>query len=134
MKVILNLGKETEVKDLSFDEWRLFMAEYLRYNPYASHAWDVMTGLRGPDSPSERPDMSPDEHSKSYKGRRTRKYNTVEVIREAAFFGSMGGGARHHKDNKVIVPSYEKRDHFDRHVVRAANALGLQVKVEEKEP
>lgn len=119
-------------KSMTFDEWREFMAEFLRHNPNASKAWDLITCQRGPDSPSERPDMKPAESAKAYKGRRERKYNTVEVIRAASFGGVVGGAARSHKADKVIVPPSEQRDHFDRHVVRAAQVLGLKVEVADK--
>ena len=119
-------------RSMTFKEWQEFMAEFLRYNDSASKAWDVITCQRGPDSPSERPDMGPAESAKAYKGRRERKYNTVEVIRAASFGGVVGGAARSHKADKVVVPPPEQRDHFDRHVVRAAGVLGLKVEVSEK--
>ena len=130
MKVILDSGKEVSIKELSFTEWRRFMSEFMSSNHNASKAWDVMGCVRGPDSPSERPDMTPDESSKAYSGRRDRKFKTVEIIREAMFFGSIGGCARHHRDSKVTVRPHGKQDHFDRHVERAAHALDLTVEYE----
>ena|SRR3990167_9926317 len=127
MKILFDDGQTVSVKHLSFNQWRQFMSEYMSMSPQASLAWDLMGCVRGPDSPSERPDMSSDESSIAYQGRRERKYKTVEVIRQAMFFGSIGGAARFHKDNKVILPRRSSYDHFDKHVERAANAIGLQV-------
>ena len=129
MQVVID-GQTLEVDSLSFDQWREFMREYLSLNPSAGAAWDVLTCQRGPDAPSERPDMSSSEFSKAYAGRRERKYNTVEVIREVAFFGTVGGAARHHKADRVKLPPKSRWDHFDRHVERAARVLGLKVEVE----
>lgn len=127
MKVVLDSGKTIDIRDLSFTDWRRFMSEYMSQNPYASQAWDVMGIIRGPDFPSERADMSPAEHATAYKGRRERKFNTVEILREAMFFGVVGGGARHHKSSVVILPPRSHWDHFDRHVERAARALGIRI-------
>jgi len=116
------------VDNMSLNDWRRFMARFLCYNPNADRAWDILTCLRGPDYPSERPDMSPEESGRAYSERRKRKYDTVEVIRSAAFFGVVGGSARHHADDKVKLPPSSRWDHFDKHVARAANVLGLPVK------
>ena len=93
--------------------------------------WDLMCGLRGPDSPSERGDMTTTEHARAYKGRRARKFKTVEVIRQKAFYGVIGGCARHHDDDHITLPPTVERDHFDRHMERAAQVLGIEVRVEE---
>lgn len=130
MTIDFGNGKPVQVGNLTFDQWREFMSEYLSLNPYASRAWDLLTCLRGPDFPSERGDMTPKESGKAYAGRRERKFKTVEVIREAAFFGTVGGAARSHKGDRVLVPAGPKQDHFDRHVIRAANVIGLKVEVE----
>lgn len=90
--------------------------------------WDVLTCQRGPDTPSERSEMTASEYSAAYKARRERKYKTVEVIRAAA--GISASGARKHKDDKVVLPNSQKWDHFDRHVYAAARALGLKVEYE----
>lgn len=89
--------------------------------------WSVITCLRGPDFPSERPNMSEAEHKKAYKARRDRKFDTVEIIR-AASVGQVGG-ARVHVDDHVTLPPKDQWDHFDKHVARAAAALGLKVKL-----
>lgn len=112
---------------ISFQEWQEFMATFLSSNSASGRAWDVITCQRGPDFPSERPDMSGEEHRKAYAGRRERKFNTVEVVRKASFGGVVGGCARSRKDTKVLLPPSSCWDHFDRHVQRAAIVLGLKV-------
>lgn len=118
----------TAAHEMTLKEWRLFMMELLRSNPNASAVWDIMTALRGPDSPSERPDMDPVEASSAYAGRRKRKYDTVEVVRAKAFYGVCGGQARSHADEAVTLPPSQQWDHFDKHVARAARWLKLGVK------
>ena len=103
------------------------MQEFMSKNQYASAAWDIMGCVRGPDSPSERPDMKASEASAAYGGRRKRKYETVEVLREEMFFGACGGSARHHKDDHVKLPSPSSYDHFDKHIERGARAIGIKV-------
>ena len=118
------------------DEMRTLIGKFLSTAPgyEASRLWDIITCQRGPDSPSERGDMSPTEASQAYAGRRARKRETVEVIRAQSFGGVVGGAARSRKDiNYVVVPPEKERDHFDRHVVKAAQALGLEVRVKEEE-
>ena len=129
MHIILDNGKEIPVKDLSLDVWRRFMAEFMGQNPNSGLAWDIMGCIRGPDSPSERPDMSATDAKKAYSGRRERKYQTVEVLRQVMFFGVVGSAARSHKGTKVILPTHSQRDHFDRHVERAAQALDIPVEI-----
>ena|SRR3990167_1461489 len=118
-------------RSISFDDFRKFMGEFISTNPNAGPAWDLITCLRGPDFPSEKGNMSPKEAQVAYRARRARKYRTVEVIRSVAFFGSVGGAARHHSDEVVILPPRPEWDHFDRHVARAANVLGLTVMEDE---
>lgn len=116
-------------QEASFDDLRRFMGQVIRYNPNSGALWDLITCLRGPDSPSERPDQSSEESAKAYAGRRERKRRTVEVIRENAFFGVVGGAARHRPGKVVQLPPRNQWDHFDRHVQRAASVLGLEVEV-----
>lgn len=126
-------GESIKIKELSLDQWREFMAEFLRKNHIAAgKAWDLMSTVRGPDFPSERPDMSTDDHSMAYKGRRDRKRKTVEVIRNKMFNGVVGGCARSRQDDHVTLPPISEWDHFDRHVHTSALILGLKVKTEEK--
>lgn len=112
---------------ITFDEWRKWMKKILRESPDSGKIWDLMCAQRGPDSPSERPDMSPYDHSVAYDGRRARKRATVEVIRANSFGGMVGGCARSRAGDSVILPSRNTWDHFDRHVATAAGWLGLKV-------
>lgn len=89
--------------------------------------WDVITCLRGPDSPSERPNMGAEEAAAAYKARRARKYDTVEVIRGASV--GQCGGARTRTDTFVTLPDESMWDHFDKHVARAAKALNVEIKI-----
>ena len=119
-------------RECSLDEFRQFMALFLGGNPNSGQGWDLICAQRGPDSPSERSDMAPGDSAKAYAGRRERKFRTVEVIRNASFFGVSGGCARSHKDTKVVLPPMKHWDHFDRHVQRAANILGLKVEINDE--
>lgn len=121
-----------QLKSLTFDEQRVVIGIFLK-NPGGGNLWDLLTGLRGPDSPSETPDMSSSESAKAYQGRRDRKYKSTEVIREEAFFGVVGGAARYRKATKVLLPPQSLWDHFDKHAYRAANAIGLKVEYESKD-
>lgn len=132
MTIILDNGDKIPARDMSLSVWRRLMAELMTTNPNASSMWDLMGCVRGPDTPSENPSMSPDDFNKAYKERRKRKYQTVEVIRSVLFYGAVGEGARSHEDTKVIVRPAKQRDHYDVHVLRAARALGLSVEEEGK--
>lgn len=123
--------KEIKFSQLSLTDLREFMYFALRESPAAGQFWDLITGLRGPDSPSERPDMSSEESAKAYAGRRNRKYDAGEVIRDTAFFGACGGCARSHAGDTIVVNPASKQDHYDRHAVRAAKVIGLKVKERE---
>ena len=127
MKLIFDDGTTKSFNELSLEDWRRMMADLLSVNHNAASIWDIMGCVRGPDNPSEHSGMSSKEHAAAYKGRRNRKFDTVEVIREAMFFGRCGGSARHHKDTKVKVNPPGFQDHFDGHVIKAAKALGLKV-------
>jgi hypothetical protein len=116
----------------TFDGMRSVLFDYLRNYDPGGRMWDLLTGLRGPDSPSERPDLSDEVNRTNYAARRARKRQTVEVIRGHAFPGI--GGARYRTDvSQVVLPQPNKWDHFDKHVARAAKALNLSI-VYEKEP
>lgn len=93
--------------------------------PCGKELWDVLTGLRGPDWPSEK---GGDESMKMYRLRRRRKFLAGEVIRGASFPGV--GGARHRTDDHIILPPESRWDHYDKHMDRAARALGLTVTVD----
>lgn len=121
-----------EVKDLTLDQMRELIGEYIQRGRDAGSLWDLMAVVRGPDYPSERPDQSAQDHAIAYKGRRDRKRETGEVLRANVFCGKVGGGARYRTDiNYVTLPPANERDHYDRHVERAAGILGLKVKVKE---
>ena len=130
MQIIKDDGQVVTVRDLSLDDWRRFMAEFMTKNSNSSSAWDLMGCIRGPDSPSENPSMTSKESSEAYAGRRKRKFQTIEIIRNHMFFGVVGGCARSHNDNKVTLPSPHRYDHFDRHVQKAARILGLRIQNE----
>ena len=118
---------EIDVSGYSLDDLRRLVGKMLTTNPNSDRLWDILTALRGPDAPSERPNMKPKEALAAYASRRERKYRTVEILRERAFFGAVGGVARHHDDDKVTLPPHVAWDHFDKHVARAANAIGIKV-------
>lgn len=94
--------------------------------------WDILTALRGPDSPSERPDMSPSEASNAYRARRLRKFKTGEVIRGVS--GLHAGEARYRVDTHVSLPPSDRWDHYDKHVWKAASALGLEIRTDDGSP
>lgn len=114
-----------------FDKIRRQIGEWLK-GPCGSRLWDLMCALRGPDFPSERPDMEPAASQAAYAARRDRKYKSCEVVREAAFFGVIGGAARHHPDTKILLPPSKEWDHYDKHQARAAAVLGLEVQETER--
>lgn len=116
---------------MTFTEKRRQIGEWLREEG-GGQLWDLMCALRGPDSPSERVDMPPEEYRRMYAARRRRKHGTVEVIRQKAFFGVTGGCARHHDDDHIILPPVAEWDHFDHHMSRAARIVGVEVKTEDR--
>lgn len=120
------------LEELSFDEQRVVIGIFLREDR-GQKLWDLMTGLRGPDAPSERPDLSSSENRVNYDLRRKRKFNSTEVIREHAFFGVVGGAARHHMSDEILLPPTNEYDHFLKHMERAARAIGLKVTNESNE-
>jgi hypothetical protein len=132
MKISTNFGdKKIAIEDLTLAQWRLLMAKFFKKNPNSSSAWDLLACVRGPDYPSERPDMNQSESASAYRSRRERKFRTVEIIRHKLFYGVIGGCARSHADTHVTLPKVSQWDHFDRHVQRAANILELPIKTED---
>lgn len=123
---LLKQGLEEELEKLSFDEQRVAIGIFLKEDR-GQKLWDLLTGLRGPDEPSERSDQDSTVNAANYAGRRKRKYNSTEVIREAAFFGVVGGSARYHQANEIILPPGNEWDHFDKHMARSAHAVGLKI-------
>jgi len=125
---------EINSRKATWPELRSFMGDVIAHNPNSRKLWDLITGLRGPDSPSERPDMSQTEQAEAYEGRRKRKAKTVEVIRGHAFGGIVGGSARSRDDRDyVVLPPESEWDHFDKHVARAAHTIGLTVKIDARQ-
>lgn len=117
------------VEEASIDDIRKLISEWFKTGKGGGF-WDLITALRGPDYPSERPDMSAGEQSAAYSARRKRKYASTEVIRKKAFYGVIGGAARSHDDDHITLPPQSKWDHFDKHMARAAAVLGLEVRFE----
>jgi hypothetical protein len=133
-EVMTMVAGKVDPKKASLDELRQFLGDVIQYNPQSKELWDLLTSLRGPDSPSETSTMSPSEASKAYDARRKRKHLTVEVIRGRAFNGIVGGAARFRTDiDFVTLPPRKEWDHFDKHVERAALVLGLGIKIEGEE-
>lgn len=113
------------------DEMRALVGEFLSTAPgnERQRFWDIITCQRGPDSPSERGEMADSEASAAYQLRRKRKRDTVEVIRAMSFGGVVGGAARYRTDIQyVTLPPSSQWDHFDRHVYKAAMALGIEIR------
>ena len=108
--------------ELSLDEMRQLIGLYLTTNSAGGKLWDIMGIVRGPDAPSEGTENDPG----AYQARRARKYKGVEVLRNRAFFGMVGGGARHREGDEIEL--LVGGDHHDRHLVRAASILGVQIK------
>lgn len=125
-KPVLSDEVKKMLEGLTFDEQRVAMGIFIKTDR-GQHLWDLITGLRGPDSPSERPDRSSKENKEAYALRRKRKYNSTEIIRSHAFFGVVGGSARYHGGEEIILPPSSEWDHFDKHMARAAQAIGLRI-------
>lgn len=104
---------------------------YLKGSPNGQALWDILTALRGPDNPTEREGMPADQWNEQYSLRRARKRETVEVIRGKTFPNC--GEARCREDiDYVTLPPKTEWDHFDKHVARAANWLGLKIETKAK--
>lgn len=102
--------------------------------PCGSNLAAILAAQRGPDSPSERPDMSGQDHQKAYWGRRARKRSSGEVIRAASFYGIGHVGARTRKGDTIILPPAGQWDHYDKHMAQAAGVLGIKVVQDEAAP
>ena len=112
---------------MTFEEMRECIGVWLK-GPHGGELWDLMCAQRGPDSPSERDNMGADQRAVAYAARRKRKFNTTEVIRQASWGGVVGGSARSHQGNSITLPPQEEWDHFDKHMARAAEMVGLTIK------
>lgn len=111
--------------DMELGDFLKFVGDYCRRS---EAAWSVITALRGPDSPSERPNHSHAKSSELYWLRRERKRRTVEVIRGKAV--GQVGAARTRKADSITLPPSSCWDHFDKHCARAANVLGLHINID----
>lgn len=121
-----------EFNQLSFDEVRKLIGGYL-HTPEGGKLWDLMAVVRGPDYPSERPNMDRKTSAEMYRGRRNRKAETGEVLRSKLFGGKIGGSARSRTDiDYVTLPPRSEWDHYDRHVERAAQIMGLEVRIKDE--
>jgi hypothetical protein len=127
-----------KVEKSSVDEWDLkqIREQIGRWlsGPHGSNLAGILAAQRGPDSPSERGDMSSEEHDKAYWGRRARKASSGEAIRAASFFGLGKVGARSRNADYITLPPRELWDHYDKHMAQAAQSLGLEVKIDENAP
>lgn len=128
--------KETnlaELNDWSLDDIRKQIGRWLG-GPNGANLATILAAQRGPDSPSERPDMSGPDHDRAYWGRRARKSSSGEVIRRASFFGLGTVGARSRQGDSIILPPRSKWDHYDKHQAQAATVLGIKVIESEDAP
>lgn len=126
MPTLVEIQNSIEKGNIDLDEMRQIIGTFLRRSPEGSSLWDIMTALRGPDSPSEADGMTQEQYRQAYAGRRARKFGGVEIIREHAFFGAAGGTARRHYDDTVTLMG--NGDHHDRHLESAARVLGLKIR------
>jgi hypothetical protein len=122
-----------EVDGWALDDIRKQIGRWLSGKHGASLA-AILAAQRGPDSPSERPDMGSAEHATAYWGRRARKASSGEVIRQASFFGLGRVGARSRKGDSITLPLSNKWDHYDKHMAQAAGVLGIKVIQDEAAP
>ncbi len=103
------------------------IAEWCRAD---AQLWHIVTALRGPDSPSERPGDSPSDFKSRYAGRVNRKMKTGAVIRAKAGFTNVGGARYKEADHVTLPKDKSSWDHYDKHINAAAVALGLRVEME----
>jgi hypothetical protein len=127
-----------EQSDAEIDGWgldgiRRQIGRWLS-GPHGANLATILAAQRGPDSPSERGDMSSVEHDRAYWGRRARKSSSGEVIRSASFFGLGKVGARARRGDSIILPPRKIWDHYDKHQASAAAILGIKVIESEDAP
>lgn len=124
---------DSDINNWSLDEIRTQIGRWLNGQHGASLA-SILAAQRGPDSPSERPDMDMTNHDRAYWGRRARKHSSGEVIRAVSFFGLGKVGARSRSASSITLPPQKYWDHYDKHMAEAARILGLEVKFDENAP
>lgn len=116
----------TNMDGASLEEIRKQIGRWLN-GPQGASLAAILAAQRGPDSPSERPDMEGAAHEQAYWGRRARKASSGEVIRSASFFGIGKVGARSRKGDSITLPPENTWDHYDKHMAQAAQVLGIKV-------
>jgi hypothetical protein len=116
----------TDIDNWKLDEIRKQIGRWLR-GPAGASLAAILAAQRGPDSPSERPDMDPATHKQAYWGRRARKASSGEVIRSVSFFGIGTVGARSRAGDSITLPPSNTWDHYDKHQAQAAAVLGIKV-------
>lgn len=122
-----------EINEWGLDDIRKQIGRWLS-GKHGSSLAAILAAQRGPDSPSERPDMGSAEHSAAYWGRRARKASSGEVIRAASFFGLGRVGARARSGGSITLPLSQNWDHYDKHMASAAGVLGIKVVQSEDAP
>jgi hypothetical protein len=121
------------IDGFNLDQIRRQIGRWLSGKHGASLA-TILAAQRGPDSPSERPDMGQAEHDQAYWGRRARKASSGEVVRSASFFGLGKVGARARGGDTITLPPRKRWDHYDKHQAEAAAVIGLKVVESEDAP
>ena len=122
----------TDIDSWDLEAIRKQIGKWLR-GKYGSSLAAILAAQRGPDSPSERPDI-PEQHDKLYWGRRARKASSGEVIRKKSFFGIGCVGARTREGDSITLPPSSRWDHYDKHMAQAAAVLGIKVVQSEDAP
>lgn len=124
---------QAEINDFNLEQIRRQIGRWLS-GPNGAALAAILAAQRGPDSPSERGDMDPDEFQKAYWGRRARKKSSGEVVRSASFFGIGKVGCRSRSGDSITLPPQKYWDHYDKHQAEAARVLGLAVNIDENAP
>jgi hypothetical protein len=132
-KSVFSETYQTEVDNYDLEAIRRQIGRWLSGRHGAALA-AILAAQRGPDSPSERPDMGPVQHDQAYWGRRARKASSGEIVRSASFFGIGKVGARSRSGDSITLPPRSKWDHYDKHQAQAAQVLGIKVIESEDAP
>jgi hypothetical protein len=124
---------EAKLDEWDLDQIRRQIGRWLK-GPNGANLATILAAQRGPDSPSERGDMSPAEHDRAYWGRRARKRSSGEIIRSASFFGIGKVGARARGGDTITLPPRSQWDHYDKHQASAAQVIGIKIVEAEDAP